>query len=112
VSTGHLIILEWDEDGAGGTAGDGVSATVTDAFEVQNVGITGKSLGTAWLDDDTVVVGSLDGLGVPQMLTVDVDFANNAGVVTEQIDAFSAVLGLNSVDTDNVNLAYNPAISP
>jgi hypothetical protein len=110
-STGNLIILEWDEDGAGGVAGDGVSATVTDAFEVPGVGLTGKTLGTAWLDNDTVIVGSLDSLGVPQMLTVDVDFASNTGVVTEQIDGFSAVLGLPG-DTDNVGVAYTPAISP
>ena len=104
--TSKLYVLAYNAGGAPGT-GSGASITNGWAFTPTNVSVQAGTNGTAWLDNDTILLYTSQlSTGLTDIATVDF----SGGTFTETVRrSFNVGATGTSVFTD---VEYNPAVSP
>ncbi len=104
--TGTILLLNYT---AGGSLGTGAGASATSLGESAVVGITSETQGTAWLDNDTAMIGAIDPNDLSQstinVATVDVT-GGVVGATTTQLTL--NVPGAGDAVTD---IEFNPNLS-
>jgi hypothetical protein len=101
----YLYVLEYN---AGPTVGTGLGASIGTAWKFDALATTG-SLGTAWLDSDTILLYCLSFVSGDTVLST-IDFDGAGGFTqTQRLSITVGTLSPTSVFTD---VEYNPAVSP